>query len=362
MALAVASPAIEAATPQRNRLRSGFTGMCENLLSAVADVFPECDATQHALLCFRTLVKGDDALEDKFIRKCQKVFKGQSECIRKKDPEAIFAVCEGIEVLKGIDLRNKWDDEDFAEESKANLWSYLLSLQTYADLYTCVPARAMEKIEKLASEVGSQINSSGEIDLKNLDLNAFGRELVGGMTPEEIEQLESNLPDITSCVGNVAALLGSGGAPAGGGLDVAGLMSKVAELQATKGADKGDPADQLGALGPLLSAALGPSQHSGGDGLKLDPSQLMSLAQKLMGSNAVAPAAGAHADGPPDLGGIVRTISNAAGCDGGQKGWGGYASPDHFAADNEAGGARVDPVVDSAAKKRKKAKASEPAA
>jgi hypothetical protein len=297
-----------------NRLRAGFTGLCDNLLSAVADVFPECEQTAHTLRLFGALVQGDADMEDKLIRKCQKAFKAQGDGIRKKEPEALFAVCEGVDALNGIDLRSKWEDEDFTPESKENLWAYVLSLQTYSELYTCVPGTAMEKIESLAARVGGQINEGGEIDFGRLDLNAFGKEIVGSMTPEEIEQLETNLPDITACVGNVASLLGAGGDTGAGGLDVGGLLSKIVELQKGSG---GGESNALPDLGPLLAAAIGGKEGAS----KIDPAELMSMAQKLAAVAGGAPQAGQlpaltanpHGDFAGfDIGALVKSISQAA--------------------------------------------------
>jgi len=245
-----------------NKLREGFVSLSEALLTAVHDVFPECQSTDHVLKVFRTFVKGDPNNEDVFLRKCHKIFKKHSAEIKARDPEAVYAISEELDMIKSMDLRKKWNDPDFAEESRMNLWTYVANLETYANLYCCVPPNTMGKIEDMALKVTKQMR--GE-NLENLDIGNFGKEIMSSMTPQDIADLEGNLPDIYACVGNVAGMLGHG-TESGSKIDVEGLIQKLMQSQ-TDGA-------------PDISGLLSNLQ---GTGAGIDPSQLASLAQKLGG-------------------------------------------------------------------------------
>ena len=258
--------------PQQSRLREDFINGSENLLTAISDVFPECDATRHALALFQTLVKGEDSTEDAFLRKCHSIFRTHAAEIEARNPAAIFALSESMQVIKGIDLRAKWDDDGFTKDSKESLWAHLLKLQSSASLYTCVPLGTMNKIEALASQIGERISDEGQLDLKNVDLVAFGTEVMASMSQEELGELESKLPEICKCIGNAAGLLGGGGGSAAtGGLDCTDLLRKMAmafgggEASGSSFPSSLDLAELLKTLG----------------GGKMDPATLLSVARHL---------------------------------------------------------------------------------
>ena len=206
-----------------NKLREGFISLAESLLASISDVFPECKETERVLAIFRTLVKGDDTFEDKFVRKCHAVFKIHADSLKQHEAEALFSVTESLDYVRDIDLRTKWEDPDFTDTSRAHLWQYIATLKTYADLYTAVPKEVMGKIESVAGNIGEQL-SRGELDLAHMDLNKIGQTLLSDLTPDELSGFEGNLPDIISSMSNVAGSLGAS-AP---GLDVAGLMQQMA--------------------------------------------------------------------------------------------------------------------------------------
>jgi hypothetical protein len=350
--MALRESAAEVVTAQPNKLRECFVGLCEGLLNGIVDVFPECDASAHAQHVFCALVKGDPDLEDKFIRKCQKLFKNNAAQMKSRDPEAVFSITESIEILKGVDMRSKWYDPDFTQESQDSFWQYLVSLNTYSDLYSSVPVNTMHKIERMAAEVGEKFQS-GDMDLSKIDLNEFGQDLMKSMTPAEMEQFEANLPDIYNSVGNVAAMMGGPNDPGGvPGLDVEGLMKKVAQMQSA-GGNPEDAASQL--LAGL--AAGGQSGDKGGPTMK--PEDIMKLAQSIASSGVGAgKGGGGGAGGAPsfDMVSLVRTLSGApkSGASGG------LAAASLFSVEDEAGadaaGAPVacEPIPPKKKKKTKK--------
>ena len=309
--MALNQSSVDCACP--NKLRDGFILLCENLLKAIGDVFPECDDTSYVLRIYETLVKGDAETEDKFIRKCQKVFKNHSSQMKARNPEAIFALCESVEVIKRLDMRSKWEDPDFTPESKENLWAYLTNLQTYSDLYTCVPSSTMTKIEGLAASVGDRMRPDGNLDLSGLDLSTFGSEVLGSMTQEEVSQLEANLPDIYACVGNVAGMLGHGTSSpdkGGAGIDLDGLLRTIAQMNTGGGSTGGEGGQDvgMGGIGELLKGVT--------QGAKLDPSKLMSVAQQLSQMQAGGGSAfggNASESGGFDVGALMQAVSKVGG-------------------------------------------------
>lgn len=236
-----------------NKLRHGFVELAEGLLSSIQEVFPECDETQHTLQLFRALVKGDPAAEDHFVKKCVGLFKQNSARLKEQDSAALFTVVDSIPLLKDIDLRSKWDDPDFSAESKQNLWQYLSALETYGGLYCAVPPGVMGRIEKMAMTMSTKLQE-GTLDIASIDIAAFGEDLMSDMSPEELRDFEGSLPDVYSCVGNVASMLSkqSGG---GDSLDADALLSQVASMAGGASASGGGP--NLGAFIQQMSAGLG---------------------------------------------------------------------------------------------------------
>lgn len=213
---------------QANKLRDGFVELAEGLLSSIVEVFPECDETRHTLQIFRVAVKGDSGAEDKFIRKCSALFKQNSARLKERDANALFCVVDGIPLLKDIDIRGKWSDPDFSEESKQNLWQYLSALETYGGLYCAVPAGIMGRIEQVATTMSTKLQQ-GTLDIASIDIAAFGENLMSGLSAEELRDFEGSLPDVYNCVGNVASMLAK--QTGNDSFDAEGLMAKVVQMQ-----------------------------------------------------------------------------------------------------------------------------------
>jgi hypothetical protein len=274
------------APTQANKLREGFVELSENLLTSIGDVFPECDETRHALQLFRVAVKGDPHGEDKFVRRCTGLFKQNSVRLKERDSTALFAVVDGIPLLKGIDIRSKWSDADFSKESKQNLWQYLSALETYGGLYCAVPAGVMGRIEQVATTMSAKLQE-GTLDIASIDITAFGEDLMSGLSPEEMKDFEGSLPDVYSCVGNVASMLAK--QTGNDSFDADALMSKVVQLQAGAVAS-GKPPD-LGNFIQELGGSMCP-------GLDDNATKMVAgLAQQMLAAGSAGPAI---ADRAPD--------------------------------------------------------------
>lgn len=274
--------------PSANKLRQGFVELAEGLLSSIVEVFPECDETRHALELFRVVVKDDPSAEDKFVRKCTALFKQNSARLKENDSQALFAVVDGIPLLKDIDVRAKWSDPDFSAESKQNLWHYLSALETYGGLYCAVPSGVMGRIEKVATTMSAKLQE-GTLDISSIDIAAFGEDLMSGLSPEELRDFEGSLPDVYSCVGNVASMLAR--QSGNDSFDAEGLMAKVTQMQGSSGPDLGNFIQEMSAS--LVPGNLNPVASS----------MVTTLAQQMLsGAIARAPPSSVAALSAPEEG------------------------------------------------------------
>lgn len=281
-----------------NKLRQGFISLAETLLESVSDVFPECQNTEAVLRIFRTLVKGNDVFEDQFIRRCQTLFKQHAAGVKDKNAETLFKIVENLEHLRDIELREKWEDPDFTQESRNHLWQYVAALKTYADLYTAVPKEVMGKIESVAGRIGEQL-SKGELDLKNMDLGAIGQNLMSNLTPEELAGFEGNLPDIYASLSDVAGALGGA---AGANIDLAAMMEQLSKQTGEGGGSGLDMAQVL----QQMSSQMPPATGGGNGAPAVDISQLMQamapMLQNIQQSGQTQPTAREkpnHSNGAP---------------------------------------------------------------
>jgi len=281
--------------PKNNKLRQGFVTLAETLLESISDVFPECQNTESVLRIFRAVVKGNETIEDKFIRRCQAVFKEQAEGIKSKNSEALFAVVESLDHLRDMDLREKWQDPDFTEESRDHLWQYVAALKTYADLYTAVPKNVMGKIESVAGNIGEQL-ARGELDLRNMDLGSIGQNLLADLSAEELSGFEGNLPEIYESLSEVAGSLGGGH---GAGIDIAGLMEQLSRQTGEAGGGRVDMTQVLQQLS---------SQAPPGGGVDMSNlMQVMGPMMQAMQAQRGAIAEGAVTAAPTGRGGHRRS-------------------------------------------------------
>ena len=252
-----------------NKLRQGFVNLAESLLESIADVFPECDNTTAVLRIFRALIKDNAELEDKFIWRCHKLFKEYSDGIQRHDSETLFVILEQMDHLRDIDLREKWEDPDFTDDSKANLWQYVCALKTYADLYTAVPKNVMNKIETVAGDLGDQL-VKGQLDLKNMDIGALGQSLLADMSPEELSHFEGKLPEIYNSLAQVA---GSWSGGQGANLNLADLMKQIAEQDGDGNGSLNGKVDMTNIIQKLVTQM--PPQGLGKAGANIDLAQMM---------------------------------------------------------------------------------------
>lgn len=270
------------AESEPGKLRACFVELLENLLGGVHEVFPECHETEDALRMFRLLVKGDAQREADVVKTCHAVFREHGDAIKARDPEALFRVAEDTDLLRGLRLREKWEDPEFEEASRENLWNYVTTLKSYAELHEAVPGKVLGKIERTAGELTEKLRR-GELDLGTLDVAALGQAFSADFSEEELRQFESQLPQVLSSVAEVVGALGKTH-------DGPGLLGELSKTLAAKAGSGEMPAllQQLGSAGELQ----GLLRTMGG------PGELQGLLRQL--------------GGPGDIQGLMRQLGDAS--------------------------------------------------
>jgi hypothetical protein len=189
------------------KLRTCFVKLLESLLEGLHEVFPECGETENVLRLFRVLVKGDVARETECLRTCHELFRQHGDALKERDVDALFALTDGVELLRGLKLREKWEDPEFADASRESLWNYVTTLQSYAELHEVVPGKLLSKIERKAGELTEKLRR-GELDLTSLDVAALGQAFSADLSEEELRNFESQLPKVLGSVANVMGAMG----------------------------------------------------------------------------------------------------------------------------------------------------------
>lgn len=234
----------------QGKLRQGFVALVETLLASISDVFPECKHTLEALEFFQAFVKGKSAIEEQFIRLCRDLFDQHREGLASRKEETLFQIASGIQVLSAIDLKGKWSDPEFTQESKDNLWKFIVSLDSYSQLYCSVPDGLKDKIEALASGIKQQAGE-GTLNLGSLDIAGLGRTLIGELGEKEMQMFEGNVDKIYESLGNLAATI-SRSQGSSSPLDMSALVNHLTKLQAG-GLDADAMIKELGlAISPKL--------------------------------------------------------------------------------------------------------------
>ena len=208
-----------------SKLRDGFVTLAENLLISVSTVFDDCEDTKDALNLFRKMIKGKPDKEELFIKTCHQLFESNPSIVE-SDEHALFKVCNGLPIMQDLELESKWKDPEFSDESKENLWKYVKTLKTYAELYSCIPQNITKNIERMAEDISRKI-VTGDIDLQNLDIDSIGKELMGNLSSEDSQNFEATLPRM---FGSISALAGE--------LDVGAVLqdnTRLKQLMASQG-------------------------------------------------------------------------------------------------------------------------------
>ena len=214
-----------------SRIRGAFVAQAEQLLSSFVEVFPECPDTDSCLQLFKVLCKGDAEKEDKLIRNWQAVMHPVSEDVRNRNIEPVLVAVSEIHALKSIHISEKWRDSGFSDDSKENVWKYIVALNTYAELYCAIPSNVLGKLESMAGDIGERL-ASGNLDLSTLDINKLGEDIVKGMSEKDLQEFTDSAEHICKVLGGLAKDLPT----EAGGVDIENIMKMVGGANGPQGA------------------------------------------------------------------------------------------------------------------------------
>lgn len=221
-----------------HRIRDCVVNLTEVFLTSLFEVFHECNSTSLALENFKAKIKGCPEQEEEFLEECRRAFQKSPLLLSDLSSSTLTTWSSEIDIFKTLNLGLKWGDPDFTEVSKNNFRQHLIALKTCAELHGAVPTSVMTKIEHIAKNLGTKLQS-GTLNFNEIKVEDLGRLLTTCMSPEEMQDLENGLPSIFQSLSQVATAVASqnGGGPNGGqnigNFDTNAFMNLMASLPIT---------------------------------------------------------------------------------------------------------------------------------
>jgi hypothetical protein len=163
-------------TPKTNNPLEDFFQLCKTLVTAIKNVFPECEKTQSALAQLEFIENSGMAqMKENLIRKWYDTMKPYvQECVAKNDNVLLRSK---IKVLDDFDLKVKWTDPDFDQESKDVLWEYINNLNYLAIMYNESSPEQIEGLTAVASRLAEtaqmEISDDGKLSFNLKALQSF---------------------------------------------------------------------------------------------------------------------------------------------------------------------------------------------
>ena len=186
-----------------------FFQLMKTLLTAVKNVFPECEKTQAALAQLEFMESSNlTTAKEMLVRKYYETVKPHiKDCVAKNDNVILRAE---IEMLTTLGIKEKWRDPDFDAESKDVLWGYINSLNYLCCLHNESTPEEVQGIAaaatRLAEEAQFDISDDGNI---SFNIKAF----------QSLLSSDSAQSDLGQIMQGMGPLMGAlGGAGDGGGL------------------------------------------------------------------------------------------------------------------------------------------------
>jgi|LauGreDrversion4_2_1035121.scaffolds.fasta_scaffold01409_12 hypothetical protein len=121
--------------PSSSKPLEDFFQLTKTLMTAVKNVFPECTKTQEALAQLEFIETSNvESLKTMLIETWYQTMKPYiQECVQKNDNVLLRS---NIKVLDQLDIKTKWADPEFDQESKQIMWEYINTLNYLACLYS----------------------------------------------------------------------------------------------------------------------------------------------------------------------------------------------------------------------------------
>ena len=215
--------------PTTNPLEDFFQ-LCKTLMTAVKTTFPECEKTQTALAQLEFIETSQmTSMKENLIRKWYDTMKPfVQDCVQKNDNVLLRSK---IKFLDDFDLKVKWTDPDFDQESKDVLWEYINNLNYLAIMYN---ESSPEQIQGLTA-VASRLAESAQLEISEDGKLSFNLKALQSLLTDDKKQgdLASLMPLAAPIMEN---MLGgaAGGSAEGGGLQAflqAQMSSMLGQLK-----------------------------------------------------------------------------------------------------------------------------------
>jgi len=240
----MASSQLQSASDEKHSdVLPAFVSTVEELLNGLFDVFPECDKVKKKLLKFRAFVKTPAVLDEQgavleeprikidgakmLIKDWHSQMSPFYDVVRRRDMATLFN--SDLKIIEELDIRTKWQDPEFDQESRENLFQYIDSLNMYSQMYCSIPTRMLSKIEGVAQQLAAKM-ANGETNLASLDLFKIGESVIQGTSEEELMEFAGNMGEIQKMMQASAAHFGGsagGDMPKIPGMPDLGLMMKM---------------------------------------------------------------------------------------------------------------------------------------
>lgn len=204
-----------------------FFRLTKTLLLAVRNVFPECLKTQEALAQLEFIEASRmDSMKEILIRKWYETVKPYiKDCVAKNDNVILRA---NIDILEKLDIKSKWNDPDFDQESKDVLWGYINSLTYLSCLYSESTPEQVQGITAAASRLAEKAQFDVTEDGKfSFNIKAFQALITDQSAQGDLSQLMQSMGPIMVALGGA-----SGGAEGSSGLQafLSSQMSNFSSL------------------------------------------------------------------------------------------------------------------------------------
>ena len=203
---------MSAAAATNNPLEDFFQ-LCKTLMSAVSTTFPECERTKTALSELEFIeTSGMETMKETLIRTWYDTMKPHVQaCVQKNDNVLLRA---NIKFLDELDLKTKWTDPDFDQESKDVLWEYINNLNYLACMYS---ESSPEHMEGLTS-VASRLAETAQLEISEDGKLSFNLKALQSLLTDESKQgdLAALMPLAAPLMEN---LMGGGGKGGEGGAE-----------------------------------------------------------------------------------------------------------------------------------------------
>jgi len=223
-----------------------FIGILGQFLTAAQTVWPECGTLREFKAGFDLAT--NSALGNtgklKIIEEYYQSISPFFDRCRAKDA-SVFTE-NSIEFLVKIDMKQKWEDQSVSDDTRNTVWQYIFELnrlsQMHQDLFNKIPENTLGKIQTTANRLAERMQS-GELDYNNISLSQLGEEVLGDITPEEMEEFQRNLMSDPAAIMQLTQSL----AP---GIDPSMVMGMM--MSAQGGGGSMAPPDNLGAIMSML--------------------------------------------------------------------------------------------------------------